>query len=357
MKITIKTLKQISYTVEVPESSIVQELKQAIENQYGLDAKSIKLLYNGKVLEESNNLSEFGIKEGHVLMMMNAKAKPQNVQQQIKEEKKVEEPLPTNSENKIVEKKKKSVQAAQPNKDYSSEINQLKEMGFTDEMSKLAIEASQGNVSQAIEYLYNGIPNTKVTDQQLYEDFFDEDGEEEEPFELDPEMLNNLDLNNPETLKKIASIVKVLIQEDQSQLSNLLLDIEDTNPDVIEFIRENENEFKALIEKPLTNEDIQLFESIMPAGHAQVEDVLDEGMENLMQHVTNIIGQQQGQDHNLNQADKDAIERLKALGFNEAEVYQAYMACDKNETLAANFLFDNKLKDDMNVDCKLILLI
>ena len=48
----------------------------------------------------------------------------------------------------------------------------------------------------------------------------------------------------------------------------------------------------------------------------------------------------------VTQEEKDAIERLQALGFPRHRAIEAYMSCDKNEEWAANYLFENMGADD-----------
>jgi UV excision repair protein RAD23 len=42
----------------------------------------------------------------------------------------------------------------------------------------------------------------------------------------------------------------------------------------------------------------------------------------------------------LSEEEMAAVNRLTEMGFDRAEAAQAYLACDKNEALAANLLMD-----------------
>merc|ERR1711879_481721 len=42
----------------------------------------------------------------------------------------------------------------------------------------------------------------------------------------------------------------------------------------------------------------------------------------------------------LSEADRNAVDRLAGLGFPREAALEAYLACDRKEELAANFLFD-----------------
>lgn len=50
---------------------------------------------------------------------------------------------------------------------------------------------------------------------------------------------------------------------------------------------------------------------------------------------------------NVTEQEMEAIDRLVSLGFSKNKAAEAYFSCDKNEEIAANFLFESGgLEDD-----------
>lgn len=48
----------------------------------------------------------------------------------------------------------------------------------------------------------------------------------------------------------------------------------------------------------------------------------------------------------LTHEEMESVNRLAALGFSQQQAAQAFIACDRNENLAANFLFENGWGDE-----------
>ena len=326
MKLIIKNLKQKVFNVEIESDKLtVLDLKKEIEKAHGFDSSSLKLLFNGVVLDDTKTLDNYKIKDESVIIMMNTKTKPKNVQtssdtqpsaqktEEKKEEKKPEEKKP---EEKKPDEKKENKNEQQ----FTQQINSLTDMGFERSQAEAAIKAARGQIDQAIEYLYNGIPEG-INDNDL--DVGQMEGEGEGEGDDDP-------------LKKVASIAKILCRNNPAGLTTLLQSIQQNDPDLMNLLKEREEEFKNLLEQPVTEADYRAVQSF------QQEMGLGQGGHS--------HGGGRGQIRiNLTQEDRAAINRLKDLGnFSEADVVQAYIACEKNEELTANYLFEQKMRDDDN---------
>ena len=325
MKLIIKNLKQVTYNVEInTEKPTILDLKKEIEKTHGFDSSTLKLLFNGIVLDDSKTLEEYKIKDESTIIMMNSRVKPKNIQQPSSntdinqpkpEEKKPEEPKPV---------EKKENEQKKPEEKYTQQINSLIDMGFEKSQAEVAIKAAKGQIDLAVEFLYNGIP------EGINDNFMEEEGDN---------VVDEYDNSEEDPIKTVASIAKVLCQNNPGALTELLQSIQQTNPELMNLLKERENEFKTLLEQPVNEQDYRAFQRFgnqMGIGGEEVEGD---------QHGH---GGGQGQIRlNLTPEEQEAIKRLKDLGnFSEADVVQAYFACDKNEELTANYLFEQKMKDD-----------
>ena len=230
-------------------------------------------------------------------------------QENEKEEKKELENQKEKEKLKEKEKEKKK------EKEYPNELKQLAEMGFDKETSEKALKLSKGNLQGAIELAMNGI-----TDEDIA--FFEEQ-----------EQQNQNTTNNTPTLKTIASVIKVLCQHDPSNLEDILQTLHSNN----------QEEFENLLKEPMNENDLRNFEQF------QIENGELFG-----------LGEEDEEDDNdgINLT-KDEMDKVKKIveftGVSDAEAVQAFIACEKNEQLATNFVLENKYgNDSMDIECKII---
>ena len=305
MKIIIKNLKQIEYIVEIEsDQKTVKDLKDEIQKVHGFDSNLMKLLHNGVILNDTNILADYKIKDENVIIMMNSKPKqkpnpPQTNPQPSQEPKAPSEPKANEPEKKPEETKP----------GISEKVNALVEMGYEREKVEKALTASGGRTDLAIEYLTSGnIPENAPQSQPI------------------PNILNNNnDSNLDEELRINASLIKLMCARDPNKIISILNSMKEKTPHLLNKIRQHEEDFKRLLVSPINQEDLEnfrMFEQRIGPGRRQPE-------------------------LRLTREETEAINRLKNLGnFSQAEVIQAYFACDKNEELTANYLFEQKLRDE-----------
>ena len=212
-------------------------------------------------------------------------------------------------------------------------MNSLLDMGFEKTQAEAAIKAARGNIDLAVEFLYNGIPEG-INDNM--DNFNMAEGQEEIEDEGEGE-----DNGNP--IKTVASVAKVLCQNNPGALAELLQSIQETDPDLLNLLNEHEDEFKALLDQPINDSDYRAFER-----YRHRMGIGEEDEEHEHENGHHEQGGEQGQIRiNLTPEEQETIKRLKDLGnFSEADVIQAYIACEKNEELTANYLFEQKMRED-----------
>ncbi|XP_044738898.1 UV excision repair protein RAD23 homolog B [Chrysoperla carnea] len=365
MLITLKNLQQQTFTVEIEPSKTVKELKEKIENEKGKEypAENQRLIYAGKILSDENVLTEYNIDEKKFIVVMVTKPKAQTSPEQESGDgnntsattgstaaaatpatnpaseaaptatvtsqplsvnaSSTEEPSLTSAENALI-----------MGDDYVSMVQNIMDMGYERDQVERALRASFNNPDRAVEYLLTGIPDS------LYGDA---DAEDDPTAQVDMAGVNAGEESAEDPLAFLRSQpqftqMRAVLQRNPALLNAVLQQIGQTNPALLRLISRHQDAFVRMLNEPMTGESTPgsatgapttpLLGSTPSAASGGTPDPA------LGQGVIQISPQ-----------DKEAIERLKALGFPEAMVIQAYFACEKNENMAANFLLSHNFDD------------
>ncbi|KAF5537043.1 UV excision repair Rad23 [Fusarium phyllophilum] len=382
MKVTFKDLKQQKFTLDVEPSELISAVKEKISAEKGWEPKLQKLIYSGKILKDEETVGSYNIEEkGFVVCMVN-KPKPKP------EPKAAESSAPPATPAQAVANtpaapaapaQSSSHQAAVPatptpqrsvdagtgaqaeepsglamGSQRTEAIANMEAMGFERSQIEAAMRAAFNNPDRAVEYLLNGIPDNIRQEQQQREaapaaptsqpaqpaasaqgasdeggvNLFDlaaqrggsggrggNGGNQAAAAAAAAAAGQGGDLGNLDFLRHNAQFqqLRQVVQQQPQMLEPILQQLGAGNPQLAELIATNPDQFLQLLGE-YADDDTPL-----PPG-AQAISVTEE--------------------------ERDAIERLCRLGFDRDQAIQAYFACDKNEELAANFLFDQPEDDE-----------
>lgn len=359
--ITLKTLQQQTFKIRMEPDETVKVLKEKIEAEKGRDAFPVagqKLIYAGKILSDDVPIRDYRIDEKNFVVVMVTKAKnisgtsvPPEASSTAAPESSTSFPLapasgmshipPTvredrsPSEESVPTASPESVSGSVPSSgssgreedaastlvtgsEYETMLSEIMSMGYERERVVAALRASYNNPHRAVEYLLTGIPGSpepergSVQESQVSEQSATEPAEEN-PLEFlrDQPQFQNM---------------RQVIQQNPALLPALLQQLGQENPQLLQQISRHQEQFIQMLNEP-------------PGELADIADIEGE---------VGAIGEEAPQMNyiQVTPQEKEAIERLKALGFPESLVIQAYFACEKNENLAANFLLSQNFDDE-----------
>lgn len=316
MLVTLKTLQQQTFQIEIDPEETVKALKLKIEVEKGKDyvADHQRLIYAGKILLDDDKLNTYNIDEKKFIVIMVTKPKSTEIPASTTSAPEAGESASTESGDgkakTTSEEAPKPPPAAEPEPavatanelDFEATVHSIMDMGYNRQQVEQALRASFNNRERAVEYLITGIPEELLQEQDA------EEGTDEDPLAF---------LRDQPQFQQMRAV----IQQNPNLLNAVLQQIGQTNPALLQAISQHQSAFVRMLNEPVNPS---------AAGAVAEESALE------------IPQVQQPQ---VSPQDKEAIERLKALGFPEHMVIQAYFACEKNENLAANFLLSQNYDD------------
>ncbi|XWS34029.1 hypothetical protein CRYUN_Cryun21dG0004500 [Craigia yunnanensis] len=378
MKIFVKTLKGSHFDIEVKPEDAVADIKKKIETVQGADvypAAQQMLIHKGKVLKDDTTLAENSVTENSFIVIMLTKNKSSSGESSTASTAPttkapqastppaaptpastapvatsvtaapVTESAPVASSTNVSESDVYGHAASNlvAGSNLEGAIQQILDMGggtWDRDTVVRALRAAYNNPERAVEYLYSGIPeqaeappvahapvvgqttNPPAQPQQPAQTApVPTSGPNANPLDLFPQGLPNMGaagagagtldfLRNSQQFQALRAMVRANPQI----LQPMLQELGKQNPHLMRLIQEHQADFLRLINEPAEG------------GEGNILGQLAEAMPQAVQ---------------VTPEEREAIERLEAMGFDRATVLQVFFACNKNEELAANYLLDH----------------
>lgn len=355
MLVTVKTLTNITFKIELVPTDTIKEVKEKIHKEKGDDYKVElqKLILLGKVLEDSKTVGEYGISESSSIVCFASKPKvtpssgastsapaaaaapaatpaptpaaaaptpaPAATPAPTPAAPTTPAPATTTPAAPAAETSDPSLVVGD---DYERSVNEMMSMGYPRSQIVAAMRASFNNPDRAMEYLLSGqIPNIDEGESE------EMSGDERPAAETGTAPASGLGGEDPLAFLRSQpqfAQMRALLQQNPSLLAPLLQQLAQSNPQLLTLINEHQNEFYNMINEPMDSESSSSGGSTTGTNPAAP--------------AAPAAGGPTRQSITITQTEREAIDRLKALGFPEGMCVQAYFACEKNENLAANFL-------------------
>ncbi|KAL0431301.1 UNVERIFIED_CONTAM: Ubiquitin receptor c [Sesamum radiatum] len=375
MKIFVKTLKGSHFEIEVKPEDTVADVKKNIETVQGSDvypAGQQMLIHQGKVLKDETTLEENKVAENSFVVIMLTKNKASSSSgaatapavassttqpvsntslptqpvtaapspaptvaplQSAPESAPVPAPTPASSTDVYGQAASNLVAG----NNLEATVQQILDMGggsWDRDTVVRALRAAYNNPERAVEYLYSGIPEQAEVNPvaqppaggqpvnpsaQATQAAAPAGGPNANPLDLFPQGLPNMGSNaSAGTLDFLRNsqqfqALRAMVQANPQILQPMLQELGKQNPQLVRLIQEHQADFLRLINEPVEGEG----------------NILGQLAEAMPQAVT------------VTPEEREAIERLEAMGFDRALVLEVFFACNKNEELAANYLLDH----------------
>lgn len=298
-----------------------------METEHQYSSTGMKLVFNGNILDDSKLVSSENLNDQNFIVVVakkvtnqTKKKKEEPVKEQPKEQIK-EEPkeLPKEETKEVKETKEVPKETTSSTTDfvtgdkYKQIVAQFLEMGFEKEQIDKCMKVAYNNPERAAEYLMGGIPEgleERVERQQR------------QNTQQKNTQQNTQQTSNSSQLKQVLqnfpqfNQIRATIQQNPNLLQPILSRIAQDQPDLMELIQQNPEEFARILNEPVQ----------FPQQEQEQET------------QTQRRQQQQPGTIMVTPQEKEAIDRIISMGFEKMLVIQVFFACEKNEEATIDFL-------------------